>query len=613
MPHNNELEKFYIDIQEEVRSSLHSQTGEQGSHEELFTQHALTLLTEAGETENYQISYDEKLSRNRRGTEHKINAYVLHEYYETLDLFITIYKSNNEIQRIPKRELDKAFKQVTKFFQNAVNGYAQEIEEASQIFSLAQQLSSDNDIAKNLARLNVFLITNGEVESRVKFKGKIEIHQNGQLAKEYPVFFRIVDIHYLYNISENDQMPIEIDFESEGTPIPCLANLNENDDHESYLAVIPGVALKNIYERYGSRLLEQNVRSFLQFTGKINKGIRKTILEEPHMFFAFNNGIAATAEEVKIIDLPNNQGKAIAEAKNFQIVNGGQTTASIYHTYKKDKVDISQISVQLKLTIIKNRDNVAEIVGRVAEYANTQNKVSWADLTSNRENHIILEQFSRTIWAPAKSDTPIQTRWFYERSRGQYKNEKSSIGKKFEQQNPKNQMFTKEALAKYINSYREKYQEGKLVIGPHVVVRGSQKNYTQFLNYNFDTKPDEQFFKNAIALAILFKAAEKIYGIKPNAIGDMRYVTVPYSIAWLGHKLNYSLNLDKIWKNQVISDPLKNKLRTVMLKVEALIRSTASGALYGEWAKKEDCWAKVKAEALNISFQEIENDRTGDT
>lgn len=162
----------------------------------------------------------------------------------------------------------------------------------------------------------------------------------------------------------------------------------------------PSIALADIYEQYGARLLEQNVRSFLQFTGKINKGIRNTILKEPHMFMAFNNGIAATAEEITITDLPNNQGKTIAKVKDFQIVNGGQTTASIYHTWKKDKVDISNVFVPVKLTIVKNRDNFSEIVGRIAEYANTQNKVSASDLSSNKENHVIIEKLSRTIWAP---------------------------------------------------------------------------------------------------------------------------------------------------------------------------------------------------------------------
>lgn len=364
----------------------------------------------------------------------------------------------------------------------------------------------------------------------------------------------------------------------------------------------------------GARLLEQNVRSFLQFTGKINKGIRNTILKEQHMFMAFNNGIAATAEEVTISDLPNNQGKAIAQVKDFQIVNGGQTTASVYHTWKKDKVDISNVFVPVKLTIVKNRDNFSEIVGRIAEYANTQNRVSASDLSSNRENHVLIEKLSRTIWAPPISGETTQTRWFFERSRGQYKNDRNRFGitpskrKQFDKQNPRSQMFTKELLAKYINTYEEVYNGKKLVVGPHIVVRGSQKNYAQFLNYNFSFKPDNIWFEDLVAKALLFKNAEKIYGVKPNAIGDMRYITVPYSIAWLGLKLDYKLDLYKIWKQQSLSEILKDKLHEVMSKIEDYIKKQAPGSLYGEWAKKEDCWNRIKNEDFNIDLESLKAD-----
>src|SRR5690606_30608826 len=367
------------------------------------------------------------------------------------------------------------------------------------------------------------------------------------------------------------------------------------------------------------RLLEQNVRSILQFTGKINKGIRKTILEEQHKFLAFNNRIAATAEEVEIIDLPDNTRKAIGFVKDFQIVNGGQTTASIYHTWKKNNADISKIFVQLKLTIIKDRKNFAEIVGRIAEYANTQNRVSASDLSSNRENHVILEKLSRTIWAPPKAGETHQTRWFYERSRAQYKNERIRYGitpsrrKQFDKQNPRSQMFTKELLAKYLNTYSEVYHGKKLVIGPHFVVRGSQKNYAQFLNYNFDNKPDNIYFEDAVALAILFKTAEKLYGIKPNAIGDMRYITVPYAIAWLGFRLNYQLDLYRIWKTQGLSVLLQEKLNEIMVKIEDFIKSNAPGSLYGEWAKKEECWTTIKENDLDISLESLKEDLASKT
>ncbi|QTD37101.1 AIPR family protein [Polaribacter batillariae] len=600
---NKELNKFYEDIQEEIKTTLISE--EEGTNpEQVFTELALSYLSEAGESENYRVCFDEKISK--RGIEHKINGYSLYENYETLDLFVTIYNGDTTVQSVTKGDAEKTIDRVVKFFRNAIyKEYVNEIEESSEIFDLAQTLANVPDVKEYLTRVNVFLITNGEIKADLKTSDKIA---------GYPVFYRTIDINYLFNLSDKSRIPIEIDFDSSGYNVPCIVNATENLDYQSWLAIIPGIALANIYEQYGARLLEQNVRSFLQFTGKINKGIRNTMLKEQHMFMAFNNGIAATAEEVTIINLPDNQGKAIGKVKDFQIVNGGQTTASIYHTWKKDKIDISNVFVPVKLTIVKNRENFSEIVGRIAEYANTQNRVSASDLSSNRENHVLIEKLSRTIWAPPVSGESYQTRWFFERSRGQFRNERVRNGitpskrKQFDKQNPRSQMFTKEKLAKFINTYEESYHGKKLVIGPHIVVRGSQKNYAQFLNYNFDKKPDNIWFEDAIAKAILFSTCEKVYGVKPNAIGDMRYIIVPYAIAWLGFKLEYKIDLYKIWKQQTLSNTLKAKLHEIMSKIEAFIKSEAPGSLYGEWAKKEDCWNAVKSQNFNINLDVLSED-----
>ena len=603
MIENKELKKCHKDIQEEIKSALISEE-EGGTPEQLFTEYALSALAENGETENYRVTYDEKISK--RGVEHKINGYALYENYESLDLFVSIYNHEKEIKTVSKADLEKAMARLVKFFRNAVSrNYVHEIEESSEIFDLAQTLANAQEIKDFLVRVNVFLLTNGEVKSKIRISSKIE---------GFPVFFRVIDIHYLCNLAKTSGVPIELDFAGSGVVIPCISNLKKNEDYQSYLAIFPGSALVDIYEQYGPRLLEQNVRSFLQFTGKINKGIRQTIIQEPQMFLAFNNGITATAEHVHLIDLPGNKGKAIGCVKDFQIVNGGQTTASIYHTCKKGKADPSKIFIPLKLTIINDRENFSEIVGRIAEYANTQNKVSASDLSSNRENLVTLEKLSRTLWAPPKPGEMHQTRWFFERTRGQYRNEKSRFAttpsrkKQFEKQNPKGQMFTKELLAKYINSWKEGYHNGRLVIGPHTVVRGSQKNYALFLNYNFTDKPDHIFLEDAVAQAILFKSAEKIYGVKPNSIGDMRYIAVPYSIAWLGYKTENSLNLYKIWKNQEISSDLSRKLREIMLKTEEYIKKNAPGSLYGEWAKKEECWLQIRQQNFDVSLHEISDD-----
>ena len=523
----------------------------------------------------------------------------------SLDLFITVFNGNEEISRVMKDDIEKSSKRITAFFKNAVyKDYVNNIEESSEIFDLAHTLGDSAELKENLVRVNAIILTDGIYPGEIPSEA---------MVSGYKIYYRVVDINYLYNVTEKSHIPIEIDFKSEGYYVPCIISPSSNDDYQSYLAIIPGEALAAIYERYGSRLLEQNVRSFLQFTGKINKGIRNTIIKEPHMFLAFNNGLAATAEEVKI-ESNNGNGNCITWVKDLQIVNGGQTTASIYHTWKKDKADISGIAVQLKLSLVKNKNNFSEIVSSISEYANTQNKVSISDLSSNRPFHIELEKLSRTIWAPPVPGLSIQTRWFYERARGQYKNARIKEGftksrqKTFDLQNPKHQMFTKEDLAKYQNSYQEMYDGRKLVIGPHYVVRGNQKNYVQFINCLDFKKIDNIYFEDMIAKAILFRKAKKVYGVKPNSIGDMRYITVPYTIALLGYKIFHKLDLYKIWKNQSISETLSTFLYEMMSKTESFIKSNAPGSLYGEWAKKEECWNKLKDADLNIDYSLIIQD-----
>lgn len=601
----SDIEKFLSLLMQDIRTSQLAED-DGGTLEQLFTQWAVDILAEGGETENARIAYDEKALGTKK--QHKINAYSISENYETVDLFITVFKGSDSVVRIGKDEIDQAIKRISNFFSKGMyKEYVNEIEEASPIYDFAHTLSNSKDLRENLVRVNAIVLTDGIYPT--------EFSETKQISG-YPIYFRVVDINYLYNVTEKSHIPIEINFEEDGFEVPCIESNSDNQEYRSYLAIIPGMALASIYEKFGSRLLEQNVRSFLQFSGKINKGIRKTILGEPYMFLAYNNGLAATANHVDLSESRNGSGLIISKVNDFQIVNGGQTTASIYHTYKKDKADISNIYVQLKLTVIKNENKFNEIVSSISEYANTQNKVSVSDLSSNRPFHIELEKISRntvTPHIPGKS----QTYWFYERARGQYKTARLKEGftksrlKAFDIKYDKRQVFNKEELAKYINTYQEVAEGKKIVIGPYIVVRGNQKNYAQFINFNIEKDVSNIYFEDSIAKLLLFRTTEKIYGVKPYAIGDMRYITVPYSIAKLNYDINYKLDLYKIWKNQGISEELSGLLHKLMVKIENFIKTNAPGSLYGEWAKKEECWDAIKKQDFDLSYESIKNDFLG--
>ncbi|MDR2510929.1 MAG: AIPR family protein, partial [Bacteroidales bacterium] len=431
-----------------------------------------------------------------------------------------------------------------------------------------------------------------------------------------------IDINYLYKISEQSRVPIELDFENfegEQFEIPCLSATTDNPDYKAYIAIIPGACLAKLYERYGARLLEQNVRSFLQFTGKINKGIRDTIKTEPHMFLAFNNGIAATADHLEL----DKTNRYIRKISNLQIVNGGQTTASIYNTAKKDKADISNIFVQVKFSIIEKPDQYSEIVSRISRYANTQNKVNDADFSANNPALIAFEKLSRYILSPVTAQNNIQTCWFFERARGQYKTLRSREGftksrqKSFDLKYPKTQMFTKVELAKYTNAYQEIYDGRKLVISPNIVVRGNEKNYAKFINNNLPDnikKINNVYFEDAIAKCILFKTAEKRYGTKQNDynIGELRQVVVPYTLSLINILTENKLDLFKIWKNQQISQALSDCIYDLMKQVNQFILDNSPVTHYIEWAKKEECWEQVKNHSWSFNINEIATDLIDD-
>lgn len=591
---SDELVRFRKELLQDI-SAVQLSEDEGGSAEQVFTRLACDLLIEAGETENVRVAYDEGQLRTRN--QHKINGYGEPDNYETLDLFVTVYKGTQETKSVSKDEIDTAAKRIANFYSKARHkNYLNEIEEASEIWEFTRTIANLGTLHENLVRINAIILTDGTYAGKVPPSSSVA---------GCPIYFRVVDLNYLYNVSTKSHVPIEIDFVEEGFEVPCIPASSKNDLYQSYMAIMPGRALANIYERFGSRLLEQNVRSFLQFTGKVNKGIRQTIIDEPEMFLAFNNGIAATAESVEIE--PSQNGLVISRVEDFQIVNGGQTTASIYHTAKKDKANIDNIFVQVKLSIIKAKSRHSEIVSRIAEYSNTQNKVAFSELSSNIPFHVQMEKLSRGIVTPYVEGETAQTKWFYERARGQYKNARMREGftaakrRAFDRKNPRSQVFTKGDLAKYVNVFGEVVKSKKIVIGPHIVVRGNEKNYVEFIKHNLSENPDNVYFEDLIAKAIIFKSTEKIYGVKPNALGDLRYITVPYSLAWLSYQTEGRIDLLKVWRNQAISDEMAKFIRTLMVKIERYIKAVATGSLYGEFAKRQDCWDLIKAQSYDLS------------
>ncbi len=508
----------------------------------------------------------------------------------TLDLFIADFECRNELASLTKTEVDAMFRRLMKFFEVCIDKNLHlDLEETSPEYGLAREIL---DRKSQIRRVNFFLISERILSDRIQSIDNTNL--NG-----INTAFHVWDVSRLQRqrSSRGHKEILDIDFSAlTGSGVSCLPAHLGSGAYQAYLVVLPASVLSDLYERYGSRLLEQNVRCFLQARGNVNKGIRTTILNEPEMFFAYNNGITATAQEVDVRKTEN--GLEIVTIKDLQIVNGGQTTASLFHTHRKDKASLEKIFVQMKLSVISESESDT-VVPRISEYANTQNRVNAADFFSNHPFHIRIEEFSRRIWAPTQDGALRETKWFYERARGQYADAQSKLTqgerKRFQAEYPKPQMFTKTDLAKFENVWDEK---------PTFVNLGAQKNFAQYakrIGQEWNKSPDtfnEFYYKRAIVRAILFRKTEKMVSAQPWYNGGYRANIVAYTLALLAfycEQKDRSIDFMALWKDQAVPESIHQSLAaTAKLVNDIIINPEAGISNVTEWCKKELCWQRLQ-------------------
>lgn len=584
MDPDEDLRQFSTDLRQEVLLDVDLE-GEESLQPEAFTKVVLERLEEAGEIEEGRVCY-----HRDRGIE--VSGYGVDDDGEVLDLFTTIYRADATPTTVGLQDVAVAFRRLRAFWTRASDSYHLQLEESSEAFDMALRI---HEIRSSLARVRLFLLTDGV--SRSQYRGDDQVDG-------IELSFHIWDVVRLHRLATSGQRrePIEIDFVAMfGEGVPCLRAQAETADYGAYLAIFPGRVLNAIYAQYGPRLLELNVRSFLQARGKVNQGIRRTILDEPERFLAYNNGISATASSVELMDLPDG-GRGIRSIKGLQIVNGGQTTASLHHAARRDRAELSNVYVPAKLTVIRE-DRVNEIVPLISRFANSQNRISEADFSANDPFHVIVENLSRTVWAPATGGTQRQTRWFYERARGQYAD---ALGRevtparqrRFKQEHPTSQRFTKTDLAKFENTWDQL---------PHFVSRGAQKNFAEFairLSARGKVVPDAAYFRDLVAKAILFRRAEPV--VSQREFGGYRANIVTYTLAYIAHATAHRIDLDRIWREQGITQALETAIADVSGDVHRVLTNPPGGANVTEWAKKEACWERVRDLGVAIPALEPE-------
>lgn len=543
----------------------------------------------------------------------RVDGYSLDEIDFTMNLFIADYTGNENRERIiqsfVKTELGKLSGFVREVF--CYPAIKRNIEESTPVADLIEQLEFHK---QNIRKFRLFYLTDGFTSDRIKDMFADDIEGT-------PTEFQVWDIERLFRVCCSDlgRQAVEIDFKGYTEKgLPCLeASVVNTDDYKSYLCIIPGTVLADIYDTYGSQLLEGNVRSFLSTKVSVNKKIRGTILSEPEKFFAFNNGVSATAMDLVIKN--TSEGKFITYAKDFQIVNGGQTTASLSNARFKDKADLSNIYVQMKLTEVdSNVEKANELIRNISRSSNSQNKVSEADFFSTHPFHVRMEQIASRLFAPASGGAQYETKWFYERARGQFVQSQmhmtQSEKNKFLKQHPKKQVITKTDLAKYRNTWAE---------NPQIVSKGAQTNFMKFADVinvawdKNDSQFNEKYYKDTVALALLFKHTEWFVPHQNWYEQGYRANIVTYSLA-LFHRLikqqfrGFDLDLSIIWNKQFqpdtewlfIDDQLEKITEYVYERITNEDRLTANVT---QWCKRDACWEDVKKNCNIKLTTSIEN------
>lgn len=577
MANNQSLNEFYTRFREEVLCSIDTDTSG-WTTEDFLTNVMLEYLEDAGEVTDPVIC-------PFRGYGLQLNAYAISEDGDTVDIFVSIYSDADQPRSVSQTDIDAAIKRAIQLYHRAINDLYTAFQKDNDTYEFAITLHQSKDIIK---KVRICALTNGLVKP-------IALKNISIVSAD--VSFGLWDIDRLYRCVTSGKMreTIEIDFEERfHTTIPCIENAS-SEKYCVYLSILSGEVLAALYEEFRDRLLEKNVRSFLQVKGGVNKGIRDTLKDEPDMFLAYNNGISVTAESVEIVRDENGK-PSIKRIRDMQIVNGGQTTASIYNARidKKAGVDLSKVYVQMKLSVIRSPEDMDKIVPRISTFANTQNKIQIADFSANDPFHRRIEELSRTIWAPAVNGQKSQN-WFYERARGQYADmlTRESTARRKKEHKETHPLFTKTDLAKYENTWDQL---------PFQVSEGAQKNFHKFMLRLKERKgfvPDESYYRNLIAKAILFRQTEKL--VQKQQYGGYRANIVTYTLAFISFKTAQRIDLERIWKEQSLTPALEQEIIDTSRFVQQLIVNPPGGANIGEWCKKEKCWQTIRDYDHNIS------------
>ena len=582
MNRSQEIKNYSLKLHAEANTiSEHAEKG--------FTEFACQQLVISGTIEDYNELYFEQKVRHKNM---KLNGYHLDNEKENLDLFVTYWTGSLQPIKVDDKIIKETYKSLQDFFRESLKRLSEDLRLRSEQYQISKLIYSNK---KKILKVRLYVLTNGL--SNIKDNDIPALQIEG-----LNVHNQIFDVERLYEYSTigNVSTDIKIDFSRDfNHQIQCIGINNNPKDIKTYLAILPGDILYKLYEAYGSKLMELNVRSFLQVTGKINKGIKKTLDEDPEMFFSYNNGITATAEEIKF-STDQNGNKFISYLGGFQIVNGGQTTASIHRARKVDNINLDLIAVPAKISII-NKNKLKDIVPSISRFSNSQNSVKNSDFHSDNEYLKQIEELSKIVFIPGETG-----KWYFERMRGDYQNDKFKAdnenrgNKNFNDLTPTSRKFEKLEIAKYVNAWDQK---------PHFVCSGQQKNFIEFMEGHaieaLKNKIDENYFKDLVGKSILYRSVEKIIKKELKNLDNKSQIT-SYVVAVISKNVGNKFNFSIVWQDQKISKELEKAIIKWSKKIsEKVLQSVPAGKNNLEFYKKGDFWKIISGITLSIGSLDV--------
>ena len=629
----------YQEYKQEFLDSLRADSAINGSDtQDEFLSCTLGMLEDFDEVQSPQkVGFGDKRCSGQHVM--RIDAYAFDETDHSLELFINDFQDTYETENLTGSKIDELYWRMYYFLDEVCNGkianYFDDSDDALKIAALIKRrMNAIGDDPEQILKIRMFILTNKELSTDIlnrnlletkirKTKGSKTVKSTKKIKKAdfngKPLEINIWNLERFYEKEKSfSSDPIVIDFRNDYScdGIPCIkGNIGENLGYEAYIAIIPGKLLSEIYIEHGSKVLEGNVRAFLGTSGSksVNSGIRRTINNEPDKFFTYNNGIATTAADV---ETEEKDGQLyITKIVDLQIINGGQTTASLAEAVlKKTNPELNGIFVPMKLTVIDDRETENEdgvrfydqMVQNIAKYANSQNKVTAADLFSNDPFHIWMEKMSKKIFAPAIHYS-VPTGWYYERSRKRYEQEQFKLKsetdrKRFRAKYPKEQLITKEQLGMYLTTMKEQ---------PNIVAKGKNfviKEFNTIISQDYKTNKgcfNEFYFKKCICAAIIYRTVDnyleshKDSARKPTGFwykaGGYKLDIVPYTIAKIIHSVpaGFTLDWNYIWNRQDLSPAFMHEIEMVTKMTNDFI-CDSHGVIVTEYCKRPETWVSYR-------------------